>query len=59
MEQHFPEFLERRIASGGFIQMLGNFLPGIFVPFDFPPRLSGIFGCMVCFSEIKKFPDFL
>ena len=31
----------------------------IFVPFDFQPWISGIFGWMVRFSEIQQFQCFL
>ena len=42
-----------------YTEILWNFLPGISVPFDFPPGISGVLGWMIRFSEIQQFPDFL
>ena len=39
--------------------MFEHFLLEISVTFDLHPRISGIFGWMVRFSDIQQFPDFL
>ena len=42
-----------------YTQTFEKFFLEISVPFDFHPGISGIFGWMVCFSEIQQFPYFL
>ena len=42
-----------------YTQIFEKFFLEISVPFDFNPRISGIFGWMVRFSEIQQFPEFL
>jgi len=45
MEQHFQEFPDgKEDTLARYTQILGNFFPGIFITFDFPPGFSGIFG---------------
>ena len=67
---HFPKFpvAKRTVFStvsgkqdnlGSYTQIFANFLPGSFVPLDFHPGISAIFGWRVRFSEIQEFPDFL
>ena len=47
---------EKQENLARYTTILGNFVPGISVPFDFPPGISGIFSWMVCFSKWNLFP---
>jgi len=40
MKQHFAEFSRKEDNLARYTRIFVNFLPGIFVPFDFPPRIS-------------------
>jgi len=56
MEQHFSEFMGKEDNLAEHIQIFRKLLPRISVPFDFRPRISGIFGWMVRFSESQTLP---